>query len=437
MVTPNILKVIESLIQGQQINVDYLIEKMDPEGNKNISDASYASSLSTIVNKYGGLRQVFAQLNPLYASASKQQKKFLTASDEPSIIKRGKINSLVATLETILDDFAIFGFMQKEEIKDSFAEWYDKNGDYKDLVDIIIWRLYEKHGSFEQVFGHIAEYNNILTSEYKYKRKNKVILDLLKKINKEYIDIDKYVIENRRLFIYHYLLIVNYPDRFLSPILPENTKSYVFKIVAAIIQPLKKTKSEGNDFGKQVSNLAADYVFKASTLLGRLDENEIKLCKELFDTPEWKEAYNLVILEIMEKRKTREEFDEKCPVPSFLQTSRKKVSSSNPNSSRIKQYKEEFDTLIKQQGDTVLSYDTILNFIFHEEEDNIRKILDYLFGINGLPKLKTPSNVNSLLFSIKCEHFDYNISSSLTRKCNDFYLPLLNILKEGCVQLYD
>ncbi len=88
--------------------------------------------------------------------------------------------------------------MQKEEIKDSFAEWYDKNGDYKDLVDIIIWRLYEKHGSFEQVFGHIAEYNNILTSEYKYKRKNKVILDLLKKINKEYIDIDKYVIENRR-----------------------------------------------------------------------------------------------------------------------------------------------------------------------------------------------------------------------------------------------
>lgn len=71
-----------------------------------------------------------------------------------------------------------------------------------------------------------------------------------------------------------------------------------------------------------------------------------------------------------------------------------------------------------------------MNFIFHEEEDNIRKILDYLFGINGLPKLKTPSNVNSLLFSIKCEHFDYNISSSLTRKCNDFYLPLLNILKE-------
>ncbi len=76
MVTPNILKVIESLIQGQQINVDYLIEKMDPEGNKNISDASYASSLSTIVDKYGSLGQVFAQLNPLYASASKQQKNF-------------------------------------------------------------------------------------------------------------------------------------------------------------------------------------------------------------------------------------------------------------------------------------------------------------------------------------------------------------------------
>lgn len=435
MVTPNILQVIETLKQEQQIDVDDLIVKMDPEGNKNISDASYASSLLTIVNKSGSLGQVFAQLNPLYASASKQQKKFLTASDEPFIIKRGKINSLVATLETILDDFAIFGFMQKEKIEDSFSEWYDKNSDYKDLVDIIIWRLYEKHGSFEQIFRHIVEYNNTLTSEYKCKRKNKVILELLKKIDKEYIDIDKYIIENRRLFIYHYLLMVNYPDRFLSPKLPENTKSQVFKIVAAIIHPLKKTKSEGNDFEKQVSNFAADYVFKASILLGRLDENEIELCKKLFDTPEWKEAFDKVCLEIRIKRMQRiyssgpdldlnediiSEFQRKCLEINSKERSKIKHSESDIDNAAISEFQRKKDEL----------YEYILNTLFSNEGQDIKHMLNYFFGINGCPKLKL-SNVKLLLDRMYQQTLSKDILEDLIQRISDACIKSLHTLKKN------